>query len=141
VVNVLGDLNPRKDAEVIATELLPATISIALSFGVKKLAAKKAIIKELASVETLGATTVIVSDKTGTLTKNEMEVKELFMIGRHIQFSEAKYTAEKDILEGLSLIACNSALCNNAKNDETYDLLIFLKTSFINNSSSNWVFT
>ncbi len=100
-------------------EGLPATISIALSFGVKKLAAKKAIIKELASVETLGATTVIVSDKTGTLTKNEMEVKELFMIGHHIQFSEAKYTAEKDILEGLSLIACNSALCNNAKNDET----------------------
>lgn len=58
-------------------EGLPTTITIALALGVKTLAKKKAIIKQLSSVETLGSTTVILSDKTGTLTKNEMTVKEL----------------------------------------------------------------
>jgi potassium/sodium efflux P-type ATPase len=58
-------------------EGLPTTITIALAFGVKALAKKKAIIKQLSSVETLGSTTVILSDKTGTLTKNEMTVREL----------------------------------------------------------------
>jgi len=58
-------------------EGLPTIITIALAFGVKALAKKKAIIKQLSSVETLGCTTVILSDKTGTLTKNEMTVREL----------------------------------------------------------------
>lgn len=58
-------------------EGLPATITIALAIGVQRLASKKAIIKQLASVETLGGVTVICSDKTGTLTKNEMTVQEI----------------------------------------------------------------
>ncbi|MBI5414033.1 HAD-IC family P-type ATPase [Candidatus Peregrinibacteria bacterium] len=60
-------------------EGLPATITIALALGVQRLAKKKAVVKQLSSVETLGATTVICSDKTGTLTKNEMTVREGFL--------------------------------------------------------------
>lgn len=59
-------------------EGLPATITIALAIGVQRLAKNNAIVKQLSSVETLGATTVICTDKTGTLTKNEMTVKELY---------------------------------------------------------------
>jgi Ca2+-transporting ATPase len=83
---VLIQKKPIIDTLIFATSVavaavpegLPATITIALAIGVQKLAKKKAIIKQLSSIETLGATTVICSDKTGTLTKNEMTVKELY---------------------------------------------------------------
>lgn len=65
-------------------EGLNTTIVIALALGATVLARKKAIIKKLSSVETLGAVTTICSDKTGTLTKNEMTVREVYLADRSI---------------------------------------------------------
>ncbi len=65
-------------------EGLPTTITIALALGASVLARKKAIVKKLSSVETLGAVTTICSDKTGTLTKNEMTVRRVYLAERSL---------------------------------------------------------
>lgn len=75
-------------------EGLPTTITVALALGVQRLAKKNAIVKQLSSVETLGSTTVICSDKTGTLTKNEMTVQEILIDSYDIAVRGVGYEPE-----------------------------------------------
>jgi magnesium-transporting ATPase (P-type) len=70
--------------------LLP-TLTLALALGVKRMARRRALVKRLSSVETLGATTVILTDKTGTLTENEMTARELWAGGASYQLSGNGY--------------------------------------------------
>jgi len=106
-------------------EGLPATITIALAMGVQRLAKNNTIVKQLSSVETLGATTVICSDKTGTLTKNEMTVEEVYFDESSAKVEGSGYNPEGAIKistgensSTLELLLRTAGLCNNANLQE-----------------------
>jgi P-type Ca2+ transporter type 2C len=77
---------------------LPAVVTTVLSLGTQALAAKGAIVKRLRSVETLGSTSAICSDKTGTLTLNQMTVRQLVVVGRRYSIEGEGYSTEGAIL-------------------------------------------
>ncbi|MBU0577821.1 cation-transporting P-type ATPase [Patescibacteria group bacterium] len=104
-------------------EGLPLTMTLALSFGMHKMAKKKAIVRRMMAVETLGSTTVICTDKTGTLTENEMTVQKIFIDNEEILVTGAGYKPVGEFKKGNKNVkslnkwselfkACT--LCNNA---------------------------
>ncbi len=104
--------------------LLPA-VTLTLSIAAQKMAKKNALIKSLNSVETLGSTTVICTDKTGTLTQNEMTVKKIFVNDKEIDVSGVGYKPEGNLqIDGKDI-----------SQKEIDPIIPFLKTSFFCNDS------
>lgn len=77
-------------------EGLPAIVTVALSLGVQRMIKRKAIVRKLSAVETLGCTSVICSDKTGTITENKMTVKEIYLAGQYVKVTGNGYDIKGD---------------------------------------------
>jgi P-type Ca2+ transporter type 2C len=115
-------------------EALPLTTTIVLAIGVYRMVKKNAIVRRLSAVEELGTVTVICTDKTGTLTKNEMTVERIFTGGKNFTVTGKGYSDDGKIMfngkevsdADLEKLLVSAVLCNNAdllEKENGYDVV------------------
>jgi len=124
-------------AMALVPQALPAQVTVALSTGSNRLANRNAVVKNLPSVETLGSTTVICTDKTGTLTKNEMTVRSVWFNGKKYQITGLGYEPKGEIkdekgklltqkqIDEIEVMMDTATMASNAeihKPDEQHDI-------------------
>ena len=118
-------------------EGLPAVVTVVLAIGMRYMAKRNAIVRRLVAVETLGSATVICSDKTGTLTMNEMTVRRIYVDREYIEVTGEGYDPDGDFRRdgsvvtpgehtSLGLLLRAGALCNEStlvRRDDTYEIV------------------
>lgn len=135
IVFIIGILRKFEFVELLMTSIslavaavpegLPAIVTISLAIGIQRMLRKKSLIRTLKSIETLGSVTVICSDKTGTITKNEMTVTDIWVDGKDINVTGSGFSTKGDFLHQGKKINPKkyeplfkiSASCNNATLD------------------------
>ena len=141
----IGELQGREVFEMFLTSVslavaaipegLPATVTIILALGVQRMARRKAIVRKLSAVETLGSTNVICSDKTGTLTQNAIVVRRIVTPARTFEVTGEGYAPEGEVLAGGRKVAARDdpgllrlldagVLCNNATYERRGDRMV-----------------
>ncbi len=127
VIAILGAVGGKDTTEIIKTAIalavatvpegLPIVATLALARGVLRMARRNALVEQLSAVETLGSTTVILTDKTGTLTENRMAVTEVVVPGHDLQplrCAISRPTEEDEIVESVRALLTAAALCSDA---------------------------
>jgi Ca2+-transporting ATPase len=97
-------------AVAVVPEALPAVVTISLAIGVQRMVKRNALVRRLPTVETLGSTAVICSDKTGTLTRDEMTVREIWVAGALVTVSGSGYEPVGELTAGEEKAARGEAL-------------------------------
>src|SRR5699024_2307256 len=101
-------------AVAVIPEGLPAIVTVTLSLGVQRMLKRKVLVRKLSSVETLGCTSVICTDKTGTITKNEMTVKEIFLNGKYFSVDDESWQENYATSNNAIRLLQFGALCTDA---------------------------